>query len=317
MPKEIVRYEYSEEKDSFIEKERIDKMIENNRYIIDISKETNFICFYCSGKELKVIKDKYIAPEEIFMIKLKMKAAVKINDLIIFKSNKIDSQGKDESFFYNFIKHQKINITFKEEYSFIYFRNGLTVIPSVKYSDYKYKVLLCACKKYLKKQKNGILLINMPINEKTRNELNNDTVTYFFHDTGNFEVYCFCSLLDILDLTQNNIINKRYDIKDTNYLLVGGFEKLKNKGMIKLYRVNYSDNYRDTNIEYIIDLKFDNKDFNGFKGPVSSITQSHKDSNILVTCWDGNVYRFEKPNVKKYDNKFKDDILFEEFFSKK
>ena len=37
--------------------------------------------------------------------------------------------------------------------------------------------------------------------------------------------------------------------------------------------------------------------FKGFKGPISCIIQS-SESEILVTCYDGNVYLFSEPKVK-------------------
>ena len=54
-----------------------------------------------------------------------------------------------------------------------------------------YKVLLCACKKYIKNQKNGILLVN--INEKDSSQ-NEAKISYIFYNTKNFEVYCFCPI---------------------------------------------------------------------------------------------------------------------------
>ena len=48
------------------------------------------------------------------------------------------------------------------------------------------EVLLCACKKYTRNQKNDILLVNIN---------NQDIVNYKFYDTNNFEVFCFCQLM--------------------------------------------------------------------------------------------------------------------------
>ena len=90
--------------------------------------------------------------------------------------------------------------------------------------------------------------------------------------------------------------------------------------MIKLYKINYSEDYKETNIEYIDDVIFNNKEFKSFKGPVSCIIQSNDDSSIVVTCWDGNIYRFDKPDLSIYDNyfeyenEFKDNMPYEKFF---
>ena len=71
--------------------------------------------------------------------------------------------------------------------------------------------------------------------------------------------------------------------------------------MIKLYKIIYDEkNKKVPSIEYIEDIKsFDNK-FKGFNGPISCITQSKKDGNLLITCWDGNVYLIDKPYIKSY-----------------
>ena len=150
-----------------------------------------------------------------------------------------------------------------------------------------YKVLLCACKKYIKNQKNGILLVNIKENESAKD---NEKMNYIFYDTKNFEVYCFCPI----SIYDNTMIIKNAESKkeNTDYFLVGGFDNNKKKGIIKLYKVNYGIEYDKTTIEYIQDIIFANENNNmkGFRGPISSITQSNIDGKILVTCWDGNVY---------------------------
>ena len=40
--------------------------------------------------------------------------------------------------------------------------------------------------------------------------------------------------------------------------------------------------------------------FYGFNGPISSIAQSRLNGNILVTCYDGNVYLLTPPNLELY-----------------
>ena len=66
--------------------------------------------------------------------------------------------------------------------------------------------------------------------------------------------------------------------------------------MIKLYKINYEiDDKKLTqlskfSIEYIQDFKIFDENFEGFKGPISCITQSKKDGNLLITCWDGKIY---------------------------
>ena len=57
-----------------------------------------------------------------------------------------------------------------------------------------------------------------------------------------------------------------------------------------------------------------------FKGPISCITQSSKDKTTLVTCWDGNIYLFESPDINYYlefDKQVENRIYFKEFFQLK
>ena len=55
------------------------------------------------------------------------------------------------------------------------------------------------------------------------------------------------------------------------------------------------------------------KELKGFKGPISCITQSSKDGKILVSCWDGNVYLFEKPNINYYLSYYNKKVFFKNF----
>ena len=101
--------------------------------------------------------------------------------------------------------------------------------------------------------------------------------------------------------------------------MVGGFDNNKKKGIIKLYKVNYGIEYDKTTIEYIQDIIFANENNNmkGFEKPISCIIQSNLDNKIIVSCWDGIVYSLDKPNIEdyiKYDEKFKQNISFNNFF---
>ena len=247
------------------------------------------------------------------IIKKKLiKSAIKIKDnLIIFKSNKVASKGKDELIFYNCNSNLKLPVNIKENFSYIFSSNGFMVMPSeAKFNEYNHKVLLCACKKYIKEQKNGILLVN--IEDKNNNkEYYNFDFNYFFYDTGNFEVYCFCPL----SIKKEKNILEKIEFIETNYFFVGGFIKDKNQGIIKLYKIIYDKNY--SKIEFIEDIVMgnnkstediylNNKKIKSskmyIKEPISSIIQSSIDGKILITSWDGNVYLFEHPNLDDYLN---------------
>ena len=267
--------------------------------------------FYCCCEDKVVIYgdilSQIIQKKETNVLKdIATKSMIKINEYVLaIKSNKIISKGKDTLIFFNrSSKKEMDNIKINGNYSFSYTANGLVVMPKErerkeKENNNKNKVLLCACKKYIKNQKNGILLVN--IKEKPDNEIE---ISSHFYPTYKFEVYCFCPLLKI----KKNTIFKEGDIIDTDYFLVGGFDLNRCRGMIKLYKVNYGQKYNKTTIEYIQDIIFSDK-FKGFKGAVSCITQSSREGDILVSCWDGNVYLFGNIDIDYYLENDKDKSL--------
>ena len=204
---------------------------------------------------------------------------------IAITSNKVLYNGEDKLIFYN-IEKKVINKII--DGSFTPGTNGLALMPSEGKKD-KNKILLCASKKYFDDQKNGIYLV---LEDK-------QGINYDFHDTRNFEVFCFCPILII---NQDNAIlekGKKKKIEETDYFFVGGFNADKKEGEIKLYKVIYSDN----TIEFVQDIEFErNKDFNGFEGAVSCVIQAkkHNKGYILVTCYSGKVYLLTPPNLDYY-----------------
>lgn len=97
-------------------------------------------------------EEKEIKYEEINLQNISTKSVIQINKfLLVFKSNKITSKGKDSLIFFNIILKREINIKLKRNYSFVYSAYGLAVMPierdrNENKNAYKYKVLLCACK---------------------------------------------------------------------------------------------------------------------------------------------------------------------------
>ena len=165
------------------------------------------------------------------------------------------------------------------------------------------KVLLFGCKKYIKRQKNGILIVNYNLNNEKNKALEVD-----FEKT-NFEVYCFCQISKY----ENNgkILNENCEKEKTNYFLVGGLDTKKSKGVIKLYKLIYDNKIEKIKIQYIDDAFLYEKKhnyYNKFKGAISCIVQLEKNGNVLVGCWDGNVYRFTPPNIDLYENANKIDL---------
>jgi hypothetical protein len=159
-------------------------------------------------------------------------------------------------------------------------------------------ILLCACKKYKENQENGILIVKLESKQ-------NEGYKYKFYKT-NFEVYCFCSISNIINYNDyNDEINideeYRNNIKTerTNYFFTGGFDCDKRQGTIKLYKlISYSE---ETQIKYMQDIDIDDDEsFEYFNGAVSCIIQSSITGHILVTCENGKVYLFSQPNIEYY-----------------
>ena len=201
------------------------------------------------------------------------KSGIKISkNIIALTSNNILPNGKDEIIFYNSNK-KEISKTI-QNYSFITTINGLYLMNI----DERNKILLCACKKYLPNQRNGILLINPQIDNK-------DIINPFY-DTDQFEVYTFCQIY------LNT--NKSY----SNYFLVGGFDVQKREGMLKLYELVCDEKIYEAKIKYILDIQIEKKgNFNGFDRPINCIIQSKKNGNIIASSWDGNIFLFTHPNL--------------------
>jgi len=234
------------------------------------------------------IKKNIIASEIAYL------GSIKINEnLIVMTSNKVHDYGEDKLIFYNTDK--KTISREIEGYSFTYGINGLVLIPREEVKC-KNKILLCACKKYIDGQKNGIYLANPQLED--RQLVNNP-----FYETGNFEVHCFCPILIINPDNDILEIGKEKKIIDTEYFFVGGFNVDKSEGEIKLFKVIYSEKASNNKIEFVQDIEFErNEKFNGFDAAVSSIIQTKKDNEgyILVTCYSGKVYLLTKPNLDYY-----------------
>lgn len=231
---------------------------------------------------------------EIGFMNMIFNGGIIINDhYIALTSNSIKQSGKNILILYNNLTKK---IVYEETgYSFLPSSNGLTVM-----SKNENKILLCACKKYLKYQKNGIFLVNINFDEERKININS-----LFYDTKDFEVYCFCQIF-LSDKNSNRIFEEYKYKYETNYFLAGGYEKKKGLGKIKLFKIEDNKNFLDTEIEFIQDVEIEKKKkFKGFRGPISKIIQTKKTGKILLSCWDGNIYLFNPPNFDYllfYDN---------------
>ena len=233
------------------------------------------------------------------------RGAIRIkDDLLALCSNENAVNGEDRLVFIN-PESNKIVRSIKN-YSFNFSVNALSLIPK---SENGNRILLCACKKYfndkkndtkgskkkISEQKNGILIVNTNLGK-------NQNIINPFYDTGEFEVFCFCPIViyDEVKIIQDSGDGRT---KDTDYFFVGGFDNEKREGKIKLYKVNFNDDMKNTEIEFIQDIEFrKTEEFNGFDWPISCIIQSSLTCNVLVTSYDGKVYLFSAPNLTFFMN---------------
>ena len=219
-----------------------------------------------------------------------------------FTSNKSLKGGEDVIEFFNYISKKSINKI--KGFSFVTSPNGLSLMTTPENSS-KSKVLLCACKKYNSHQKNGILLVNTKIERR-------QPIKKKFYNTGNYEVYCFCPIMRRTDGPES-IFNYNKNFIETNYFLVGGYEKKKGKGILKLYKLIKNEDDEDIGIEFIQDIQFKKgKEFKGFNEPISCITQSKRNGKIIISSWDGNICLFSCPRIEtfiKYEQRTKFDCM--------
>ena len=220
--------------------------------------------------------------------------------IVAITSNSVLPKGENKIIFFNSNSKRFMNELevkdYSKNYSFNLSENNCALMKIPKHGNSK--LLLCACKKYIKDDKNGILLLILKFDKNDK-----ETIPVFY-DTKNFEVYCFCPILEIVE--NKNFFGKNNDkvqINDTEYFFVGGFDLNKREGLIKLYKVIYNDEIKKIKIEYIQDIivgrKISNDDtesFKRFKGTISCMIQSSR-GGIFITCYDGSVYLFSKPDI--------------------
>ena len=272
----------------FFEKYEISNMhfflcyeLKKNHYVI--SGETSTI--YCEDFFInKNSKSKFenieVLNNDVF------RSGIKINDNIVaLSSNSVIKHGQDNLSFYNIETQETKNIF---GYSYIYGTNGLSLM-NIKGK----KILLCACKKYLPEQKNGILIIDL-------STINNDNISEIFFETNNFEVNCFCPILDIKNKNKDKYDGDNIKYKETEYFFVGGFDEEKGEGIIQLYKAFYDIEENHISIEYLQDIEFKSNDIFKGEGSITCIEQSIINGNIIANCSNGYIYLFSKPNIQYY-----------------
>lgn len=250
--------------------------VKNNHYIVSgIDNSIDCIDIFNNYSQEYKITDKAFRSGKIIN-----------DDKLALASNEVIPNGENSLIIYD-INSKKICKKI-DGYSHIITANGLYLI-----SRKEKKLLLCACKKYYPEQKNGILIVDIPLKKEKNIEEN-------FFETDQFEVYCFCSISIINNKnTSLDNIDDSYkgniEYNNTDFLFVGGFDPEKKEGTIKLYKI-LDD--KGCKIEYLQDIIFEYNE--GFDLPVTSIIQSTITGNTLITCMNGKVFLFTEPNINYY-----------------
>ena len=217
---------------------------------------------------------------------------IKLTDNIYaFSSNSIYNKGKNVLSIYNINKQnsepQIINDLHLEtgQYSFNTNNNSLYLINI----DNTNELLLCACKSYNLGSKNGIMLSKL-----NTNKFPIKLISLEFYDTEDFEISCFCSV---------------YENKDRRfvYVLVGGFESDKKRGMVKLYKIYHDVNDDRVKLEYIQDAIENSENNVEFDGTINNIIRpKEKKRDVIVSCYKGSNYLFKLPR----NDKFYEDLMW-------
>ena len=129
-------------------------------------------------------------------------------------------------------------------------------------------------------------------------------------NTDYFEVHCFYQLSILKKIS----IKNSDSIVKTNHFLAGGYDIKRKKGIIKLYTIikRKDKNFEIEKVQDIILKK--NNIFKGFNGAISCIEEQKAYNKLLITCWDGSIYLFDKPDLEK-EFYLKKDYSMKKFFS--
>ena len=255
---------------------------DTNSYIFFVLSNNNYIYSDERGTFLSTnLFENNSINEEEKISKYSFKHGIEIDkNLILLISNNIVPEGKDKLIIYD--KRKREIVYELEGYPYNISKNSLFLMK-----NRDYKIVLCACKGNTKYQKNGILLVNCHIED-------NQEIFDCFYDTSSFEPYSFCELKYIYKTERET---KKFE---TNYFLVGGFNTIKGTSSIKLYKIIFDYKAYNTKIEYIDDIVFEHDNFLEFEGPITSIIQSKKTGEILVSCRYGPIYVLSPPNLNYF-----------------
>ena len=274
--------DYTVKNELKLSKEKFDsiKEISNTKEYIKTGLMSFLVNYYDNNK----INDN----SESGYIKLNFNAITKIDedgDLYAFVSNDIYDNSQNKLVFYYESSNFKTQVfdgteAEKGKLSFNIGNNALFKIDI----DANNKLLLCACKSYVPGYKNGILIIKIEIKRDKKTKIENySTKHYKFDDTFDFEVNCFCKIYE----------NKE---KSFSYILVGGFEVEKRRGMVKLYKISYKG--ENIKLEFVQDAIEDYFDFCGLIDNI--VRPDDKKRSIIISCFPGTDYEFNLPKNDDY-----------------
>ena len=210
-----------------------------------------------------------------------------------FTSNSLYRIGKDIIAFYN----TKTNAIQKiiEGYPFTKISKSwaFIAIRSKKY-------LIINCGIMSAKQKNGILLIDLDILNKSDNE--NDYEFIKFFETENeffYESVCHLHNIDANSEVKNNlnITNSTSNIiSNIEYVLIGGLDLEKREGVVKLFRIKIEEKII---LEFLNDIILYDKDSQkSFLGSVDFVEQ--EDDGGIKFGFYNTIYTCEKPQLDAY-----------------
>ena len=263
--------------------------IGNNNYLISGPKGCHIASFIINEKSHISYNKNYLTiTDESY------KKGIKINENIIALTSNSIYRGENKLIFYD-ISKSKIVKSIKG-YSFVQITNGLEVIPKENP-----KILICACNhtSIMEEEKNGILLINLDILKNESSEINNQEQYIYFLNTKSFCVNCISHISS--EYTQGISFKSKNESQITEYILAGGIDSVKGKGLINLYKIHYYDNQSEPGIEPLQEIFTKCPDFNS----VNNIIQL-KSGKIAISysgcdfSSPGKLYLFKKPNLDYY-----------------
>ena len=222
---------------------------------------------------------------------------ININDeLIALTSNKVLQGGENKFIIYN-IKYNKVEIDLddiidknvKDKYSFIASSNGMAILKPEKENK---EFLLCACKQYLSGQENGIFIVSIDENNCEKNK----KYQYDFFPTEDFEVFCLCPIYS-KDAEYQQINSPL--VKHLYYFFVGGFDKQKREGKIKLYKLIENKEDYKPKIRFLQDIDIEFEEPTSPQNLDDKINSSNGAAQIINKNKDYHTTKSHKDKQKK------------------